>query len=393
MKRVLYAFPYNPITLHSGCQTRAYTLLRYFKDRGMKVDLISRQGDWERISPEGMEAIRNSGLVEKAWFWFRKPLKKNPITYFFNYKLKELLFKLKLKPVKGAVPNHVNSYSQQLFNDILQHNSYDYIIISYIYWADLIKNNPYIGQAVTILDTHDFMSSQHQRDKGFRLGPALGDEVRRLSLFDQVWSLSQEETYFFGQFVKGETWFHPVVVEKAPPAAADTPEKFDLIYVASDNRNNMISCEWFFNQVYPLLPATIRICVIGKITAHVPSGLKNVTLVPFAASLSEYYDQSRVVLCPMLAGTGVKVKVIEAMSFGLPVVCNNHGLDGLPNKSSNGCLATENPAEFAAYIQQLLNDPVFYAQQSAFAAACFKNNFSEEIAYRQLDAALGIKPS
>lgn len=390
MKRILYTFPLNPIEKFSGSQTRAITLLQYFKDRGMKVDFVSQQDVWEKTTPESIAKFKASGLVENAWFWQRKPAKKNAITYFFKYKLWQLLFQRKLELVKGSIPNHTTLYLRRHFDAILEQNSYDYIIVSYVYWADLIKDNPKIGNAVTVLDTHDLVTSQHQKDRGFNKGASLGDEIRRLSLYDQVWACSPEEKYFFGQFMDNDVRYIPTMVEAPKANASQTTKAFDLIYVASHNPHNLASAAWFFEKVYPLLPENITFCVIGKIVPHIPAGLKNVTLIPFAEDLSEYYFKSRVALCPMLSGTGVKVKVLEAMSYGLPIVCNDHGLDGLPDKSNNGCLVTEDPVEFAGFIKQLLSDPAFLKEQSALSLASNHKHFSAERVYKKLDAALNV---
>jgi len=60
------------------------------------------------------------------------------------------------------------------------------------------------------------------------------------------------------------------------------------------------------------------------------------------ANLVEFYQNVSIVICPMFSGTGVKIKVLEALSYGIPVVTNQRGVDGLLNKSANGCLVTEN---------------------------------------------------
>lgn len=389
-QRVLYFFPYNPIGRQSGAQTRAITLLRYFKSRGMKVDLVSRQGDWEKITPEEMDMVRNSGFVENAWFWSRKPPKKNPLVYFFQYKLPHMLFNRKLNPIKGGLPNLVNLHLRREFDKLLQQNKYDYIIISYAYYADLIKDNPFINGACTIMDTHDLMASQHQLDKNVNVGAALGDEIRRLSLYDQIWACSGEENYFFSQFIRKETLYIPTMVEEPRQDDGRTEKKYDIIYVASDNENNKKSAAWFFDKVYPLLPQSYRLCIIGKINAHIPQGLSNVTYLPFVEDLSDYYLASKVVICPMLAGTGVKIKVLEAFSYGKPVVCNERGLDGLPEKTDNGCLVSESPAGFADHITHLLTDPALFAEQSAWSAASFRKTFAAEKVYQRIDAALKV---
>ncbi|RFS26643.1 glycosyltransferase [Chitinophaga silvatica] len=383
MAKVLFSFPLNPIEKISGSQTRVITLLKYFKERGMEVDFFSLTDFWGITPPENIKAFRESGLVRNAWFYPRKPNKKNFFQYLFSYKLPKLLFS-----VKGAIPNHVSPYLQKKFNAVLESNQYDYIIISYAYWADLIKNNPRIGNAVTIADTHDLLASQHQHDKGVLKGIAIGDELNRLAKFDQVWLCSPEENYFFSQFLKNELKYIPTMVEEPANLKKDLPKKFDLIYVASHNPHNLVAVDWFFKKVFPLVPEQVNLCVVGSIGKHIPGTFKNITFVPFAEDLSEYYLQSKVVICPMLSGTGVKIKVVEAMLYGLPVVCNERGLDGLPEKNNNGCLVTEDPKEFAEHIMQLLNDEALHAQQSALSASSFKKNFTAANVYKKLDAAL-----
>ena len=76
--------------------------------------------------------------------------------------------------------------------------------------------------------------------------------------------------------------------------------------------------------------------------------------------LEEFYTNARVAICPMLSGTGIKIKVLEALSYGLPVVTNRRGIDGLINKKNNGCIVCQDPKDFADNINQLIKDDVFY---------------------------------
>ncbi|MFY0255265.1 glycosyltransferase [Chitinophaga sp. 30R24] len=390
MKRILYFFPLNPVERNSGSRTRALNLLKYFKARDFKVDFITKLV-WGQYTPESVKAFENSGLAENIWVMQRKPVKKNPVKYFFSYKLWHILFERKLKLVPGSIPNHTTWNLRKHFDDLLQQQTYDYIIISYAYWADLILDNPHVGKSVTIIDTHDLLASQHQNDIGFDRGVALGDELRRVAQFDQVWAISPEETYFFSQFLKGKVKHIPMMMAPPPKVQPLGEKTYDLVYVATDNPHNLISSAWFFREVYPLLPASLKICAIGPITGHISEEYKNVTRIAFADDLDEYYLQASIAICPMLTGTGVKVKVVEAMSHGLPVVCTDRGLDGLPDKTNNGCLCANDPKEFAANIIRLLEDRSFYETVSAQSLASFHQHFSITGAYQKLDKALGIR--
>ena len=87
----------------------------------------------------------------------------------------------------------------------------------------------------------------------------------------------------------------------------------------------------------------------------------------------------------MVTGTGVKVKVVEALAAGLPVVCSFRGIDGLPNKLHNGCLVSDDPAEFASKIVTLLNDKILYDIQAKYAKELFDNSFSKNVIFEALD--------
>ena len=122
--------------------------------------------------------------------------------------------------------------------------------------------------------------------------------------------------------------------------------------MGSNNPHNTNAAKWFFDKVYPLLPDTIKITVVGRVCSAVPEK-ENIEKIEYAENLSEYYKKSKITICPMLSGTGLKIKVVESLSYGIPIVCNTRGVDGLLNKLNNGCIVTNDPNEFSNAIQKL----------------------------------------
>lgn len=167
-------------------------------------------------------------------------------------------------------------------------------------------------------------------------------------------------------------------------------KSFDLIYVASDNIHNQKAASWFFSHVYPLLPTSVQICIIGQINEHLSIKAPNIVSVNFAEDLSTYYQNAKVALCPMLTGTGTKIKVVEALSYGLPIVCNTRGIDGLINKTDNGCLVSDDPIEFGHNIMKLLTDEAEYKKQAENALNAFNMNYEKERCYEHLDTVFQI---
>jgi len=82
--------------------------------------------------------------------------------------------------------------------------------------------------------------------------------------------------------------------------------------------------------------------------------------------LSEY----AVFICPILSGSGVRVKLLEAFAAGIPVVSTNIGAEGLAETDGDICALADDPAEFAAKIVRLFDYP---AEAEAMALRARRN--------------------
>lgn len=374
--RVLYFYPENPLLPNQGNNSRANALLRYFKSRSIEVDLVGVGSDV--YTDASMKEMEVGNLIRKGYLLEEFILRRNKLKYSLFYSLPNKIF--------GRIKHfsRIRFKHQSGFDSILKSDDYDYIIISYAYWAGLVIDNPYIKNAKLCIDTHDFLTSQFQDLKGFSLGKYFQSEMEILNRFDKVFVISAEENYLFSQFLKKEVITLSHIIENKFSKVSDE-KKYDLIYVASSNSHNIDGVNWFFNEVYPLLNNEIKILVIGKICEYVPE-LGNVTKLSYVENLDDYYAHSKVAISPMLSGTGLKIKVVEALSFGLPVVCNVRGVDGMVNKTNNGCLVTNIPQEFASNIKLLLDDKEKYSEISNYGKEYFINNNDKQTCYQNIDA-------
>ncbi|QIJ89653.1 putative glycosyltransferase [Mesoflavibacter sp. HG96] len=372
--KVLYFFPGNPLVRSQGNHVRAYTLLQYFKAKNITLDLVAEAD--KHFTEQDVEALKSQKLVNQVHFLPKH--KKGGLSYFLKVSIPKLFSKIP-KPFDRRQLNQ-----QQAFNKVLQANTYDKIIVSYSCWIPLVLDNPYLKGATTIVDTHDFLTSQFKSRKDFNLGKFFEGEMKLLNSVDQVWAISVEEKYLFEQFIKTPVHLVPHLTTSK---IQSTTKTIDVLYVASENEHNIVAAQWFFNKVYPLLETNISITVVGKINKHIKD-YPNVNKINYVEDLSATYNASKVVICPMLSGTGLKIKVVEALSFNLPVVCNTRGVDGLINKVDNGCLVTDNATKFAAYITQLINDSSFYEANKQKANLFYEEFLSEKAVYSTLDQIL-----
>ncbi|MCF3109479.1 glycosyltransferase family 4 protein [Niabella sp. CC-SYL272] len=387
-KKVLYFMPDPPLRKDHGCRTRALQFLEYFDSRPAFFDVdfvsIKEVAGWDQYDDRAFKhRFPNYGLYVGT---IQMP-RKNKLRYYFKWKLPNLVRRQKLLSKGSPIQDLTNSYLQNQFNQILQKKKYDVIIISYVTWANLVCNNPYLNGAKLIIDTHDFMTVQFKEQNGFKLGAAFEREIKLLSMFDEIWSISMDEYYLFSQFLQSKHRFVPVMFSQVNESfkVLRDGKKYDLIYVASDNPNNIRSANWFFKQVYPSLPKELKICVIGLISKYVPDYC-NVEKHSFVEELHDYYNNASIAICPMLGGTGIKVKVVEAMSYGLPVVCNLRGLDGIPLKFDNGCIRADTPEDFASEIVKLARDIQYRGSIASQSKALFNRFFTIKKGYENLDS-------
>lgn len=377
--KVLYFYPENPLLKNQGNNARALSLLNYFKNRSILVDFVGVAED--KFTKEDIKDIEKSGLIQKGYLLKGFKRSKHQLKYFFCFSLPNKIFR-KIKEF-----DRTRFGQKENFESILKQNEYDYIIISYVYWANLVKNRSLCKNAKLLIDTHDFLTSQFQESKNFELGKWFEKEISILNTFDKILAISIEEQFVFSQFMDKEVKI--VTHTLSDKSSLRLVPTHDIVYVASDNDHNKKAGKWFFEKVYPLLPQSLTICVVGRISNYIDD-YTNVEKIVFVEDLDSVYSVSKVAICPMLSGTGVKIKVVEAMSFGLPIVCNERGVDGLTNKSHNGCLVTNCEVEFAQNIEKLLSDNNYYNKISEEARTYFNENHNQETVYKQLDRIFNL---
>ncbi len=378
--KILYFYPENPLVFTQGNNARALSLLQYFKNRKITIDFVSEHS--KTFAESDLDLLKNKDLINDGYLLKRYQRSKNQFRYFFNFSLPNKIFK-KIKYFQRPIFGH-----QEHFDLILKNNSYDFIIISYACWASLIIKNKNLKNAKTFIDTHDFLTSQFQHVKNFELGKYFETEINLLKHFDEIFVISTEEKYLFSQFIDKPIHIVSHLIENNYKKS-QINKIYDLIYVASSNPHNIKSVNWFFTEVYPRLNLDLKILVVGKITNHFED-FNNVTKIDYLEDLTAVYSRSKIAICPILSGTGLKIKVIEALSYGLPIVCTERGVDGMISKTKNGCLVTNDPVEFANNINNLLLNKQFYKQISNEAQDYFSDNNDTEKLYLKIDKFFGI---
>jgi glycosyltransferase involved in cell wall biosynthesis len=130
---------------------------------------------------------------------------------------------------------------------------------------------------------------------------------------------------------------------------------------------------WFTNHVLPLIlerRPTARLILVGSdppphhFLAH-NSG--SIELRGFVPDIREPLSRYSVFVCPILSGSGVRVKLLEAFASGIPCVSTRLGAEGLATTDGDPCALADDPAEFADKVIGLLENPEKAAEMAFLA--------------------------
>ncbi len=131
---------------------------------------------------------------------------------------------------------------------------------------------------------------------------------------------------------------------------------------AMDWEPNVESIRWFLKSVWPVLHAElpqVRLYLAGR---RMPEDLMNTQLdgvvvegeVPDA---NAFMSDKQIHVVPLLAGSGIRVKIIEAMAMGKAVVTTRVGAEGIHYVDGEHLLVAETPEDFVRQIRRLVSDP------------------------------------
>ena len=125
---------------------------------------------------------------------------------------------------------------------------------------------------------------------------------------------------------------------------------------------NQEALNWFVHHVYPLVIAqrpSARLIIIGADPppAHSLPALPNIELIGYVDDVRAPFRDYAVFLCPILSGSGVRVKLLEAFSAGIPCVSTTLGAEGLAREDGDICALADTPEAFTAKIIYLLDHP------------------------------------
>ena len=126
---------------------------------------------------------------------------------------------------------------------------------------------------------------------------------------------------------------------------------------------NLEALSWFASRVFPLVQEKrleAKLIVIGADAPprhFLPRENAAIQLLGFVADIREPLERYSLFVCPILSGSGVRVKLLEAFASGIPCVSTRLGAEGLAGDDGEVCALADTSYDFAARVVDLLAHP------------------------------------
>jgi sugar transferase (PEP-CTERM/EpsH1 system associated) len=258
-----------------------------------------------------------------------------------------------------------------------------------------------------VLDMIDALSlnfaRRAKREAGLR-ALALAREAKRLrdyerhllGLFERILISSDVDGKFIGGGERIHVIANGVDIESFPFHAAERDPDTVIFTGRMGYFPNADGAIWFATQVFPKIRCALPRARFAIVGADPPARVRALACIPgvevtgYVPGLSQALRRASVAVAPLLAGSGIQNKVLEAMASGTPVVATPYSLGGLKAQHEKHLLLASTAAGFAAAVTRLMRDRALGAELARNAREMVESRYTWEHSVAALQAVYDL---
>lgn len=358
--KILFLSRWYPFPPDNGSKIRVFNLLRYLSQRH-EVDLISFATD----AVAGPQIAAMQSCCRRVEVFPYRPFQPG--------RLKAMVGFFSAQP--RSVIDTYNADFQQGIDRAQRERSFDLAIASQVDMAPYALS---VSSAVKILEEIElttlyehFARQTHPLKKvrgGLTWWKLSHYMVRLLQSFDACTVVSEDERARLWRVSPG---YQPVgIVPNGVDMAAyqndfGLPEADSLVYSgALTYHANFDAVNFFLREILPLVHVQrpqVKLQITGKLdgvpVVRLPKTDGNVIFTGYLPDIRPTVARSWINIVPLRLGGGTRLKILESLALGTPVVATSKGAEGLNLVPGRDILLADSPADFAAAVLRLLADP------------------------------------
>ncbi|OUX37115.1 MAG: hypothetical protein CBE26_03935 [Kiritimatiellaceae bacterium TMED266] len=319
-----------------------------------------------------------------------------------------------LNPVLPAIfwKNH-SIEMKKMIGQTVHEQRCDLLIAEFSEMGQYLYRNPYLSAVHKIVSCHRCLSDTFKKyiatpgvPPSIRLKSAL--QIERLikyefemyNAMDHILTLTPEDRFNLLHHAP------QLPISVVPPGidtetlnAGATPSTLPhsqlLMCGYFSDKSNRDAALWFIRSIWPLLAKRHPNLTCQFVGRGIGNEMKQaaikypaIELISEVDDLRPYRKQATVFINPMRLGSGLRIKILEAMATGLPVVSTSLGAAGLPAQNGINCFINDTPEGFADSISWLLNDTSLATQIGQAAQQLVATQYSANTTIRELERIL-----
>lgn len=247
-------------------------------------------------------------------------------------------------------------------------NDHDVVLVQHLSLAPLLPKRRHVAWVLHLFDvtserTRQELAGEAGRRQRWLLCHEAANSRRyereAIARYDRVVVVSEADASALGvkQADIVANGVQPWAAEPPPPP----PESRILLPATLDYRPNVLGALWFCDEVLPLVQArvpAVRFALVGRRPVGEVVTLARrpgVELHADVARMTPWLTWTRIVVVPLQIGTGTRLKALEAMAAGRPVVGTTIGLEGLNVSDGVQARVVDDPVAMAAVLVELLS--------------------------------------
>lgn len=373
MARVLIVSPFGILPAHGGNRARILALARALGTLGHEVHFaVARPG-----------ALDNSELHLAAF----GPGRVHPLPYARLLAPRQAAIRVAGKVYRAAA-RAAGSHRQhrRLMDErslagfapalraLHARHEFDAVIVEFVYLSRLLTFFPETVRK--LIDTHDVYADRHLHmasDGPYRAySLSAAGELRGLRRADALLAIQERDARYFRERLAGThvAQVSHFVEDREPVAGPATPSG---VFMGANSHGNADTLDILLKQILPRILARrpdFMLHVGGAICARLPEH-PNIVAHGAAEDVREILAYGAIFLNPTRIGTGIAIKLLDALAHGMPIVTTAIGARGHEGSDGMAIVPDGDPDAFAEAVLSLVDDPASRAAlaQRATAAA------------------------
>lgn len=268
-----------------------------------------------------------------------------------------------------------NEDYRQALRQWLQREQFDLIQLETLYLSPYLNTIRQHSQAPVVMRSHNVeheIWERHCANLGFglkrwylrRLTKQLGQyERQQLNQYDLLLPITKRDEERFRRLgFRGKSQVLPIGLDAncGDPNYSSYREKPSLSFIGSlDWMPNLEGLQWFLNRVWPAVHRAFPDLEFHVAGRNMPAGLKalempNVIMHGEVEDACEFVSAHSISLVPLLSGSGMRAKILEAMAMGRTVISTSIGLEGIKAVHRRHLFIADSPDQFVESIRQCL---------------------------------------